>query len=114
MDKITSYSFFLFHAPPSRFYSQHAGVFPNLNDATNSTYVPSHPQIVPVYTTADRDDFLIRAYTKCPAYKKKLVDWCVRRKRGEAGAQGRGMLSTSQTLPCGIPGSPSTILKRFV
>ena len=52
---------------------------PGLADGANATaslsYVPGAPQLVPVHSVQDGEDFLIRGYTKCPAYAKRLDDW---------------------------------------
>lgn len=32
-------------------------------------------QIVPVYSQADANDYVIRGYTKCPAYADALTAW---------------------------------------
>jgi hypothetical protein len=32
-------------------------------------------QAVPVYSTSDSEDWLIRGYSKCPAYQKRLAAW---------------------------------------
>lgn len=33
------------------------------------------PQVVPVYTRRDENDYIIRSYTKCPAYDDMLAAW---------------------------------------
>ncbi|KAG2501116.1 hypothetical protein HYH03_000934 [Edaphochlamys debaryana] len=43
--------------------------------ATPQSYLPTGATVVPVYTQADSDDILIRAYTKCPAYQSALEAW---------------------------------------
>ena len=32
-------------------------------------------QVVPVYSQADSEDILIRAYSKCQAYQDRLTEW---------------------------------------
>lgn len=55
-----------------------AGIFPaNASQfAPNSSVgLPTGAQPVPVYSTNDQDDILIRTYTKCRTYDRTLLDW---------------------------------------
>ncbi len=54
-----------------------SGIFPaNQSVATATEYLPTGQQLVPIYTQPDQDDYLIRAYTKCPTYDRALTTWC--------------------------------------
>ncbi len=33
------------------------------------------PQVIPIYSELDTEDYLIRAYTKCPTYDNILLAW---------------------------------------
>eukprot|EP00798_Chlamydomonas_sp_ICE-L_P020516 gene20516-27307_t len=47
------------------------GVFPSNNSvSSDGSYLP-----VPVYMVDDKNDYLIRAYTKCPQYVAGLGTW---------------------------------------
>jgi hypothetical protein len=37
--------------------------------------VPGAPQLVPIHSVQDGEDYLIRGYTKCPAYARRLDRW---------------------------------------
>lgn len=52
-----------------------AGAFPNTNNASATKFVPTGAQVVPVFTVAESQDWLIRGYTRCPAYEKRLQTW---------------------------------------
>ncbi|GIL62620.1 hypothetical protein Vafri_16819 [Volvox africanus] len=52
------------------------GIFPpDPTDSTNTSYMPTGEQVVPVYTRIDAEDILIRAYTKCSTYQNRLLTW---------------------------------------
>ncbi len=62
----------------------YAGVFPPVSMPDNSSAnapntsragLPNGQPLVPVYTVPDQDDWLIRAYTKCGTYQKRLTQW---------------------------------------
>eukprot|EP00201_Polytomella_parva_P024576 CAMPEP_0175044856 /NCGR_PEP_ID=MMETSP0052_2-20121109/4064_1 /TAXON_ID=51329 ORGANISM="Polytomella parva, Strain SAG 63-3" /NCGR_SAMPLE_ID=MMETSP0052_2 /ASSEMBLY_ACC=CAM_ASM_000194 /LENGTH=395 /DNA_ID=CAMNT_0016308251 /DNA_START=318 /DNA_END=1505 /DNA_ORIENTATION=+ len=53
--------------------SFYTGVFP-IGDSSISG-LPSLEEPVPIYSTNDTNDALVRAYTKCPAYDNILLNW---------------------------------------
>lgn len=53
-----------------------AGVFDTAkNNVSGARYLPSGAAVVPVYSVDDAQDYVLRGYTKCPAYEAKLVAW---------------------------------------
>mmetsp|Transcript_13596 Transcript_13596/g.29101 ORF Transcript_13596/g.29101 Transcript_13596/m.29101 type:complete len:514 (-) Transcript_13596:767-2308(-) len=55
----------------------YAGLFPSSPGLipNNNMSMPDGQQPVPVYSVADVNDYVIRGYTKCPAYDDRLAAW---------------------------------------
>lgn len=95
------------NAPAAR-----AGVFPDVNvpRATpyGNVYLPDGAQPVPIYTAAgaDADDILVRAYTKCPAFEKRLAAWyasgAFAAKAAETAAFRNSIGALLQSRPTGV------------
>lgn len=53
-----------------------AGLFPAIPANPSPTrFLPSGAQVLPVYTQEESQDFMIRGYTRCPAYDARLAAW---------------------------------------
>lgn len=50
-------------------------VFPPINPPTDTQYLPDGQQVVPVYSLPEDGNTLTRAYTACPTYDARLLDW---------------------------------------
>ncbi|KAL4457857.1 hypothetical protein ABPG75_012722 [Micractinium tetrahymenae] len=50
-------------------------VFPPMNVPTTSQYLPDGQQVVPVYSLPEDGNTLTRAYTACPTYDTRLLNW---------------------------------------
>jgi hypothetical protein len=79
------------------------GVFPgSSNSSGNATTTAAVP--VPVYPAAgsDADDWLVRAYTKCPAYEQRLKQWFT---SPEFAAKSAETKSTRAAVAAAAPGT---------
>lgn len=52
-----------------------AAVFPPIDPSTPSRYLPDGSQVVPVYSLPEDYSPLIRGYSSCPTYDRRLAEW---------------------------------------